>query len=98
MLWAVDKKIMRHVLEHDGQLVEIPVRVTFEYAIEDGVLVDDTLRLKTLFNEAAVLKRFPTLDKHDLEKAISDNANREIHEHLALAGHTNLDQGAAARD
>ena len=89
MLWAVDKKIVRHVLEHDGQLVEIPIRVTFEYAIEDGALVDDTLTLKTLFNEAAVLKRFPTLDKQDLDEQISVNVRREIHEHLALAGYTN---------
>ena len=89
MLWAVDKKIVRHVLEHDGQLVEIPIRVTFEYAIEDGALVDDTLTLKTLFNEAAVLKRFPTLDKQDLDEQISVIVGREFQEHLALAVYTN---------
>ena len=26
MLWAVDKKIVRYMLERDGQLVEIPIR------------------------------------------------------------------------
>jgi hypothetical protein len=88
MLWAVDKKIVRHVLERDGQLVEIPIRVTFEYAIEDGTLVDDTLSLKTLFNAAAVLKHFPTLDETDLHDEIEDNVRREIDEHLALAGYT----------
>lgn len=88
MLWAIDKKIVRYVLERDGQLVEIPIRVTFEYAIEDGTLVDDTLSLKTLYNKAAVLKRFPGLDKQELDDEIGANVRQEIHEHLALAGYT----------
>ncbi len=88
MLWAIDKKIVRYMLELEGQLVEIPIRVTFEYAIEDGALVDDTLTLKTLYNEAAVLKRFPSLNKQDLDEKISVSVRREIHEHLALAGYT----------
>ena len=86
MLWAVDKKIVRHLLEHDGVLVEIPIRVSFEYAVEDGQLVADSLTLKTLFNEAAVLKRFPGLDKSELDEAISATVLQEIHEHLALSG------------
>lgn len=91
MLWAIDKKIVRHMLECDGQLVEIPIRVSFEYAIENGVLVDDTLSLKTLFNEAAVLKRFPSLNKDDLDEEIGASVRREINEHLALAGYTSPD-------
>ncbi|MCZ6708945.1 MAG: hypothetical protein O7B25_01125 [Gammaproteobacteria bacterium] len=87
MLWAVDKKIVRYVLERDGQLVEIPIRVTFEYAIEDGTLVKDTLTLKSLYNEAAVLKRFPSLNKQELDEMISVSVRQEIHEHLALAGY-----------
>jgi hypothetical protein len=87
MLWAVDKKIVRHVLEHDGQLVEIPVRVSFEYAIEDGSLVENTLTLKTLFNEVAVLKRFPSLKKSNLDQQIDVSVRQEINEHLALAGY-----------
>ena len=88
MLWAIDKKVVRYVLEHSGLLVEIPIRVTFEYAIEDGLLVDDTLTLNTLFNEQAVLKQFPDLDKDDLMKDISVSMHQEIHEHLALSGYT----------
>ena len=91
MLWAIDKKIVRHVLEREGQLVEVPIRVTFEYAIEDGALVDDTLTVKTLFNEAAVLKQFPTLDKQSLDEEISASVHQEIYEHLALAGYTSSD-------
>lgn len=90
MLWAREKKIVRYVLEREGSLVEIPIRVTFEYAIEDGQLVGDTLKLTTLFNEAAVLKRFPTLDQQDLAAKIGATVTREIREHLALAGYTSL--------
>ena len=88
MVWAVDKKIVRYMLERDGQLVEIPIRVTFEYAIQDGSLVKDTLSLKSLFNQAAVLKRFPSLDKQELDEMISVSVRQEIYEHLALAGYT----------
>ncbi len=88
MLWAVDKKIVRYILERDGQLVEIPIRVTFEYAIQDGTLVKDTLTLKSLFNQAAVLKRFPSLDKQELDEMISVSVRQEIDEHLALAGYS----------
>ena len=91
MLWAVDKKIIRHVLQRDGQLVEIPIRVTFEYAIHRGTLVNDTLKVETLFNEAAVLKQFPNLDLQGLVDEIEANAQQEIQEHLALAGYTNPD-------
>lgn len=87
MLWAVDKKIIRHVLECEGQMVEIPIRVTFEYAIEDGTLVDDSLTLKILFNEAAVLKQFPSLDKDTLNSEINVKVRQEILEHLALTGY-----------
>ena len=87
MLWAVDKKIVRHVLERDGQLVEIPVRVTFEYALEDGSLVEDTLSLKVLFNDGAVLKRFPGLDHAELHRDVHSSVEQEIHEYLALSGY-----------
>lgn len=88
MLWAIDKKVIRYVLERQGELVEIPVRVSFEYAIEDGVVVKESLAVKTLFNEAAVLKRFPDLTAEALNDEISASAHQEIHEHLALAGYT----------
>jgi hypothetical protein len=88
MLWARDKKVVRYVLEREGQLVEIPIRVTFEYAIDDGMLVNDSLVVKTLFNEAAVLKRFPDIGQEDLNKEIGIVVQQEIHEHLALAGYS----------
>ena len=86
MLWAVDKIIVRHLLERDGVLAEIPIRVSFEYAVEDGELVADSLTLNTLFNEAAVLKHFPNLDKSELDQEIAATVQQEIREHLALSG------------
>ena len=62
--------------------------MSFEYAIEDGAIVDDTLTLQTLYNEAAVLKRFPDLDKEKLDQEIGASVHREIREHLAMAGYT----------
>ena len=31
MVWVVDKKIVRHVVERDGRFAEVPVRVSFEF-------------------------------------------------------------------
>jgi len=88
LLWAIDKKVVRYVLERHGRLLEIPVRVTFEYAIENGAVVNESLTIKTLFNEAAVLRRFPDLTPEELNTEICTSMLQEIHEHLALSGYT----------
>ena len=86
MIWVVDKKIVRHLIEHGGQLVELPIRVSFEYAVEEGTIVDGSLSLKTLYNKASVQKHLPTIDGEILEGEVQATVARSIDEHLAMSG------------
>ena len=84
MVWVVDKKIVRHVLERDGRFAEVPVRASFEYESEDGKLVDGTLTTKTLYNEKNVLKVFPGLTAEELAAEIEETVDRDVREYIAL--------------
>ena len=88
MIWVVDKKVVRHIVEADGKLLEIPVRVKFEYAIDDGALVADTFSIETLFNSAFVHTRLPTIDMDSLANEVEATARREVLEDLAFRGYT----------
>jgi len=93
LIWIVDKKVVPHLIEEDGQLAEVPVRVSFEYAVEEGTVVDGSLSLSTLYNKHNVCKHFPDLDGEALDEAVQATAERAIDEHLALAG---FDRGRTA--
>ncbi|MEZ5558271.1 MAG: hypothetical protein R3E86_06965 [Pseudomonadales bacterium] len=88
MIWIVDKKVVRHLIEAEGRLAEVPVRVSFEYAVEAGAVVDGSLSLKTLYNKGSVCRHFPGIDDEQLEVDVQETVAREIHEHLALSGLT----------
>jgi hypothetical protein len=86
LIWIVDKKVVRHLVEQDGQLAEVPVRVTFEYAVDDGAVVDGSLSMKQLYNKGAVCRHFPDLDDAQLDEAVQATVERAIDEHLAMSG------------
>lgn len=86
MIWIVDKKVVPHLIEEDGQLAELPVRVSFEYAVEDGEVIDGSLSLETLYNKQSVNKHFPGIGDEQLEEEVQATAERAIDEHLALCG------------
>lgn len=86
MIWVVDKKVVRHLIQEDGQLAEVPVRVSFEYAVEDGAVIDGSLSLNTLYNKDSVCRHFPDLEEERLDEDVQATAERAIDEHLALSG------------
>lgn len=86
MIWVIDKKIVRHLIEHGGQLLEVPIRVSFEYAVESGTVVDGSLSLQTLYNKASVKKCLPGLDDETLDSDVQASVERSIDEHLAMSG------------
>jgi hypothetical protein len=75
-----------HLIEQNGQLAEVPVRVKFEYAVEDGAVVHGSLSHEELYNRDAVCRHFPELDHDELDEAVQATVERAIDEHLALAG------------
>ncbi len=88
MIWVVDKKVVRHLVEQNGQLAEVPIRVSFEYAVEEGTVLDGTLSMKQLYNRDAVCRHFPNLDDERLDEEVQATVERAIDEHLALSGFT----------
>lgn len=88
MIWIVDRKVVPHLIARDGRLAEVPIRVTFEYAVEDGVVLDGTLSLKRLYNKGAVCRHFPGIDDDRLDEEVQATVERAVDEHLALSGLT----------
>jgi hypothetical protein len=86
LIWVVDKKVVRHLVQQDRQLAEVPVRVSFEYALEEGTVLDGSLSLKTLYNKEAVCRHFPEIDEQTLEEEVQATVERAIDEHLAMSG------------
>lgn len=86
MIWIVDKKVVPHLIQAHGQLAELPIRVKFEYAVEDGTVVDGSLTLDTLYNKRSVVREFPDIDDDRLEQDVQATAERAIDEHLAMCG------------
>ena len=86
MIWIVDKKVVPYLIESNGRLAEVPVRVSFEYAVEDGEVIDGSLSLNTLYNKGSVTRHFPGIDGEVLEEEVQATAERAVDEHLALCG------------
>ena len=92
MIWVVDKKTVPYLLQHAGVLAEVPVRVSFEYAIDAGRIVGGSLSTKTLYNKGSVCRTFPDLDGVELESAVQLTVIQAIDEHLALCGYGGIDR------
>lgn len=86
VIWIVDKKVIRYLVQEDGLLAEVPIRVSFEYAVEEGSVVDGSVSLSTLYNKHSVCKHFPDIDDEQLDEDVQSTAERAVDEHLALCG------------
>ena len=86
MVWVVEKKIVRHVLDMGFERVEIPVRVKFEFEVKEGVFIADTLSKETLYNQNAVAKYFPMVRLPLLDREIEKTVENEIMEYLRQCG------------
>ena len=87
MVWVVEKKIFYHILDMGFESVGIPVRVKFEFDIQDGRFVKDSLSVESLYNQQAVIKRYPGVKVDSLEKEIQKTIQREIHNYLQDCGY-----------
>lgn len=86
MIIVSDKKIVKHTLSTGDALVEIPLRITFEYALEDQRFMPGTMQRKVLYNLQPVLRRFSTVSKDTLEADIESTVDQALIEHLCYAG------------
>ena len=86
MVWLVEKKVFRHILDMGFERLEIPVRVKFEFKVKEGNLVPDTLSKEILYNQNAIEKRYPKLRLSSLNIAIEKMAEDEIMEYFERCG------------
>lgn len=86
MIWVVDKTIARHLLNGGELMGELPLRVSFEYALEAGSVVDGSVSIRVLYNSRSVDRFFPHLDSRELEADVGRTATAAVEEHLVMNG------------
>ena len=87
MLWVVDKKVVRHMVDAGAVLVEVPIRIRFEYCLRDARLVEGTVTREFVYNRPELVRRFPGLEADGLDVDIEHAVDRAIMEHLMFAGY-----------
>ena len=87
MVWVLEKKVFYHILDMGFESVGIPVRVKFEFDIKDGKLASGSLSFESLYNQLAVVNRYPAVKKDLLEKEIQHTVQRKIRKYLQKCGY-----------
>ena len=82
MVWLVEKKIFRHIIDIGFERVKIPVIVKFEFEVIEGAFVPDTLIKKIIYNQEALLSYYPKLKLASLKKSIEERVEGEIMEYI----------------
>jgi hypothetical protein len=94
MVWVVDKKIVHHMFGLGFERVTIPVRVTFEFEVNQGAFLPDSLSSHIVYNRAILKKRYPSLNLDSLEHSINNTVKREIRTYLRESGFLEEDAGS----
>ena len=89
MVWVVEKKVFYHILDMGFESVGIPVRVKFEFDVQDGRFLPDSLSVELLYNQQAVERRYPSVKMDVLEKEVQTTIHREIRNYLQNCGYIN---------
>jgi len=92
MIWMVEKKIFHHVLDLRFESVRIPVRTRFEFNLQNGTLIADSLSYQLLYNCQVLEKRYPQLKVEDLERQIQKTVKRKVYMYLKDCGYIDRDQ------
>ena len=87
MVWVVEKKVFYHILDMGFESVGIPVRVKFEFDVQDGRFMPDSLEVESIYNQQAVVRRYPGVKKDVLEKEVQTTIHREIRKYFINCGY-----------
>ena len=98
MLWVVDKKVIKHVVEAGSALIEVPVRIRFEFGLAEERFVSGSMKRTFVYNRQALTRRFPQLDSDELDVEMEDVVDRALCEHLKFAGYARGDVDLYAID
>ena len=86
MIWIVEKIVVPHLLSRENRLAEVPLRISFEFAVEENVVVSESISVKVIYNAGLANRRFPELGKDAMSEEIKVTAQSAVTEHLALSG------------
>lgn len=87
MVWVVEKKVFYHILDLGFESVGIPIRVKFEFEVQDGSFVPDSLCTERLYNQQELERRYPNLKLDALEQDIEKTIHFEILKYLKNNGY-----------
>lgn len=87
MIWVVDKKVIKHTIDAGTTLVEVPIRISFEYGLQDDHFVNGTVTREFIYNGDELSRRFPGLDREAVKAEIEGVVDQTIVEHLKFAGY-----------
>ncbi|MGD8961009.1 MAG: hypothetical protein PVF29_09055 [Desulfobacterales bacterium] len=87
MVWVVEKKVFYHILDMGFESVGIPVRVKFQFDVQGGKFVPDSLSVDTLYNRREVVSRYPGVKVVSLDDEIQKTIQREIRSYLRSCGY-----------
>ena len=82
MVWAVEEMVVHVRLDCGVECVRVPVRAKFEFEVQDGLFVQDTLSFDILYNRKLLEKRYPQLDFTRVEMAIRETVQTTILKHI----------------
>ena len=82
MVWLIEKKVFRHILDMGFERIEIPVRVKFEFEVVEGSFIPDSLTKEILYNQDVIERRYPKIKLSSLDSAIEEMIEVEIMEYL----------------
>jgi hypothetical protein len=94
MVWIVEKKVVHHMIGLPFESVTIPVSVTFEFEVKEGVFLPDSLSSRRLYNRTSLEKRYPNIDFASLEHSIDNTVSKEIMIYLKDCGFLKEDTGS----
>ncbi len=86
MVWAVEEMVVHVRVDCGVECARVPVRAKFEFEVQDGLFVLDTLSFDILYNRRLLEKRYPQLDFAQVETAIRETVQTAILKHLKKLG------------
>lgn len=87
MVWVVEKIVVYHLLDMGYERANIPVRVEFEFEVQNGSVVPDSVSKKVLYNLPFLQKRYPELDRHRLQEAVEHTVDQGIRAYFMKCGY-----------
>ena len=87
VVWLLEKKVFYHILDMGFESVGIPVRVKFEFEVQDGFFVPDSLSTEHLYNLQAIEKQYPHVKSDILQRDINKTIHEEIEKYLIENGY-----------